>query len=443
MKKEKRMISISGIFYMIVIILGLFALVYIYRTNYFNGFEKATVSIFKKTKFVRDSKVKYSDYDSYKIQSSEYNDATFYKEVEVTPNTPYKISCMVKTENVTCEDPNKDGGVIIGLLDTIEYSAPITGTNDWQKIEYMFNSNNRDKVKISFRMGGIQNSCTGTSWFSDFKLEKGTPRKDTVWKVGCYIIDEVDVEIEGNEYNLKINETDIENVKLNLERYKNDCYNYSKKRMAVNYEIKEVKEPITTITYSDEHGYFIGHKDVKDAIYQDAKNNEYDHVFIVCRMENESGTVSIPIFNNWIGLGGMDMYGIGYSLVRLNKNSNLTTYRFGISNRAPEEVYVHEFLHTLERNMTDNGYEVPALHDFEKYGYLESAMDGLDQWYKDYMAGNILDRQTGERVGLNDFVYGTQPPNNSNFNYAMEVDFNKEPHNLLEHILTIKYYFVR
>ena len=443
MKSEKGKIISDIIIFLIIIMIGLSILFYIYRMNNFNGFEKAMADKSKMTEFKRDWQVKCSNSDSYKIKNDEYNDAAFYKQVAVKPHTPYKISCMVKTENVICEKNDKDGGAVIGLLDTTEYSEPITGTNDWQRIEFMFETKEKENVIISFRLGGNQNACTGTVWFSDLKLEEGTPRDDTIWKIGCYIIEELDVEIEGKKYNLKTNDLDIEKVKQDLEKFQNDCYNYSNKRMEVNYEIKEVTTPITTISHSDEHGYFIGYKDVKDEIYKDAQKNEYDHVFVICRMENESGTTSIPIYNNWIGLGGMDIYGIGYSLIRLNKSSNIHNFRLKISNKTVDEVYVHEFLHTLEKNMKDNGYEVPELHNYEEYGYLDDAIDGLNQWYKDYMAGTVLDKTTGKKVGLNDFVYSTQPPNNSNFKYSTEVEFNKEPQNLLEHISTMKYYFIQ
>ena len=438
MKNEKGKLIINIIFYVLILMIGFTILRYFYKTNNFNGFQKAMVDVTRMTEFKRDSNVKYLENDSYRIENKEYNDATIYKEIEVEPNTPYRLSCMVKTQDVSCEKTDRDGGVLIGLLDTTEYSAPITGTNDWQRIEYMFNSRNRTKINLSFRLGGNQNACIGTAWFADFKLEKGTPREENIWKICCYIIDEIDVNIEGKEYNFQINDLDIENVKLNMERFKNDCYNYSNKRMEVNYEIKRITTPINTLTYSDEHGYYIGNRDIKDEIYEDVQQNEYDHVFIICRMENELGTESIPIYNNWIGLGGMDMYGIGYSIIRLNKSSNSVNFKFGMFNKTPEEVYLHEFLHTLERNMIENGYEVPALHENEKYGYLESAIDGLDKWYKDYMAGAIVDRDTNEQVGLNDFVYNTQPPNNSNFNNATEIKFNNEPKNIIENILAIK-----
>ena len=41
-------------------------------------------------------------------------------------------------------------------------------------------------------------------------------------------------------------------------------------------------------------------------------------------------------------------------------------------NTFPEEVFLHEFLHSLERNAQEYGYTIPALHDNEKYGYKDS-----------------------------------------------------------------------
>lgn len=437
MNNEKGSAKLGTIAVTIVLLIILIACFNIYKLNYFNGFEKAIAESLSTTKFTRDSRVKYSKSSSYKIENIGYNDSTFYKEIEVEPNTPYKISCMVKTENVKCKLEEENGGVVIGLLDTTEYCEPITGTNDWQPMEFMFNSRNREKVKISFRIGGNENSCTGTVWFSDLKVEKGIPNDDTEWNIGCFIIKNLDVNIEGKEYKLKTNLEDIENARLNIERYKDSCYNFSDKKMTVNYEITEIDTPVTTISYSDEHGYYISYKDVKDLIYKTAKEKNYDHIFAVCRMENEDGSLSIPIYENWIGLGSMDMYGIGYSLIRINKNANNYLYKYGIINQAPEEVYLHEFLHTLERNLIESGYEIPELHDYEKYGYTEKTVEGLNQWYKDYMQKKILDKSTGNYVGLDETVYYTQPPNNSNFKYPAEIAFNKEPQNIFEEILTI------
>jgi len=437
MKNQKGAIRLLSIIVTTILIIILINCFNIYRENYFNGFEKALRGQDANTKFIRDSEIKCSEYSSYKIENIDYNDASFYKEIEVEPHTPYKISCMVKTENVVCEMENEDGGVVIGLLDTTEYSEPVTGTNDWHKVEFMFNSKNREKVKISFRLGGNNNYCKGTVWFSDFKLEKGIQTTDYNWNIGCFILNELDVNIEGKQYKLHTNQNDIENVKLNMKRFKEDCYTFSNNKMNVEYEIVEIDEPLTTISYSDEHGYYVSYKDVKNLIYEKVKQEEFDHVFVVCRMENDAGTITIPVYENWIGLGSMDIYGIGYSLVRINKNSNIYTYKYGETNQNPEEVYIHELCHTLERNLIENEYEIPALHDNEKYGYKEEAISGLRKWYKDYMGNNVLDKNTGEYTGLDEFCYNTQPPNSSNFQTPIEIEFNREQQNIFEEILTI------
>ena len=207
--------------------------------------------------------------------------------------------------------------------------------------------------------------------------------------------------------------------------------------MKISYDIIEIDEPIKTISYADEHGYYFSYMDVKDYVYDIAKEKQYDHIYVVCRMEDDEGNISIPIHDNWIGLGGMDIYGIGYSLIRINKNSNNYTYKYGITTHLPEEVYLHELLHTLERNLMENGYEIPALHDYEKYGYTETAIDGLNYWYRDYMQRKIKDPKTGGMVGLYSYAYQTQPPNNSNFQYPIEIEIEKEPQNIFEEILAM------
>lgn len=94
--------KIGNIVFTIVVLLILFKLYDVYKIYYFNGFVKGE-QIAGITKFTRDNKVK-SSYDySYKIESEDFNDAMFFKTVSLKKNTPYKLTCMVKTENVENE----------------------------------------------------------------------------------------------------------------------------------------------------------------------------------------------------------------------------------------------------------------------------------------------------------------------------------------------------
>lgn len=128
----------------------------------------------------------------------------------------------------------------------------------------------------------------------------------------------------------------------------------------------------------------------------------------------------------------MDLYGIGYSNIRLpnDKSSYIYIYNPQI-NTFPEEVFVHEFLHSLERILKERNYEIPNLHDYEEYGYENQKLVGLRQWYADYMSCNIK-INTGDTVGLDEVVYTLTPPANSDFRYSVELEFNDEPDNFIE-----------
>ena len=148
-------ISIKTIIYYVFIIVLLLIARSIYVRYNFYDYSKG-VREGGKTSFTRDSDVVYSKEDSYKIENREYNDAMFYKTIEVEPYTAYRVSCMVKTENVVNKENNYTGGAQISINDTTESSKAITGTNDWTELTFMFNSNNRTSIDIGFRLCGYE-----------------------------------------------------------------------------------------------------------------------------------------------------------------------------------------------------------------------------------------------------------------------------------------------
>lgn len=129
----------------------------------------------------------------------------------------------------------------------------------------------------------------------------------------------------------------------------------------------------------------------------------------------------------------MDYYGIGYSNIRLPNSSKSYIYRYDTRiNIFPEEVFLHEFLHSLERTSEEYGYDIPALHDYEKYGYKNQKLTGLKDWYKDYMNKNI--KTSNGYIGLPEQVYTLKPAKNSDFKYSYKIEEFHEPQNLLEDI---------
>ena len=130
----------------------------------------------------------------------------------------------------------------------------------------------------------------------------------------------------------------------------------------------------------------------------------------------------------------MDYYGIGFSNIRLpnEEKSYIYKYKTGV-NQFPEEVFLHEFLHTLERNAKEYGYERPELHDYEKYGYKNEKLYAQEKWYKDYMNKNI--ETSNGKIGLPEEIYSLKPAKTSDFqnSYLIKTVF-KQPTNFIEEI---------
>ena len=127
----------------------------------------------------------------------------------------------------------------------------------------------------------------------------------------------------------------------------------------------------------------------------------------------------------------MDYCGIGFSNIRLQNDRNNYIYKYSsISNTFPEEVFVHEFLHSLERNLMERGYDIPALHDNEKYGYKNEPKVGLKKWYEDYMQLKILDQNANKYIGLDSVVYKLKPINVTCFENTIKIDEFEENNNI-------------
>ena len=294
MKKIGNIIS-----WIIIIIILIFALNF-YSKNNFNEYVRSEMNLHT-SEFKRDSEVKYSKTNSYKITSNNENDATFYKKVKVQKNMPYKVTCMVKTENVKPEGDISGVGAQISIIGTTEKSVAITGTQDWQKIEMIFNSKDREEVDIGFRLGGYLGKCTGTAWFSDFTFEEGTISQNNNWKFACFIFENTDVVLNGKEINISMSETDINDIRDTIKRFGANIKDLSGNKMTADYDTYIVKEPITKLSYDEEFGYYVAAEDVEDSIKDVVKQNEYDHIFVIIRLGNEEYRNDIQV-NDWIGL---------------------------------------------------------------------------------------------------------------------------------------------
>ena len=283
MTKKTMKSRIAYIFTLMILIILLYFAYQYYQLNNFNDFVRSETNLYT-SNFERDKKVKYSNNRSYKIESLEYNDAMFYKTIKVEKNTPYKVTCMVKTNNVESEIENSGVGAQIAIEGTTERSVAISGTQDWQKIELIFDSKDREEINVGFRLGGYLGRAKGEVWFSDFILEEGITSNNNNWKFACFIFETTDVTIDGKEVKLNVTQNDISDVKNTLNRFKNSCKELSKGKMTANVDMYQVNAPITKLSYDNEFGYYVAPEDIEEQIKDIISENDYDHIFIVMRL---------------------------------------------------------------------------------------------------------------------------------------------------------------
>ena len=224
--------KIKGLISIIILILLFWGFCKFYNSFNFNEFVKSEAKPYTST-FSRDNNEKYNNINSYKIESKNYNDAIFSKKINVEKNTVYRVSCKVKTKDVIQDKEVSSAGAHICIVDTVEKSESIIGTNDnWQEIELLFNSKNRDSVDIGFRLGGYEGECKGEAWFTDFKIESGIVSDSTNWKFVCFVFENINVNIENNgksqNVNLTMNSSDLKNVEENMSRFATTCRTLSR-----------------------------------------------------------------------------------------------------------------------------------------------------------------------------------------------------------------------
>jgi len=128
--------------------------------------------------FTWDNAVAHDGSKSIRIEAAVANDARWVQTVAVEPDTDYRLSGWVKTDNVMA-DPGAflNTGANLSILDCFETgcfiaSMPLEGTNDWTRISFGFNSGSAQQVSVAARLGIYSGGASGTAWFDALQLER-------------------------------------------------------------------------------------------------------------------------------------------------------------------------------------------------------------------------------------------------------------------------------
>jgi alpha-N-arabinofuranosidase len=126
-----------------------------------------------KAEFALDSSVAHTGKNSVRISSAEGADASWMTVIPVKPYSKFRLSAWIKTQNL---EPGTGKGALINFHQAGFQTAAVAGTQDWTRVELIFDSGANDALSLNCLFGGWGKS-RGTAWFDDVEIELLSSRK--------------------------------------------------------------------------------------------------------------------------------------------------------------------------------------------------------------------------------------------------------------------------
>ena len=125
--------------------------------------------------FVWDNTQPHQGSKSVRISLATPNDARWIQSVTVQPNTEYRLSGWIKTENVAHSSGPVDAGANLSVYDTWDHTTGLIGTNGWTNVSMTLNTGSSSQIIVAARLGYWSGTTTGTAWFDELRLEPVNP----------------------------------------------------------------------------------------------------------------------------------------------------------------------------------------------------------------------------------------------------------------------------
>jgi alpha-N-arabinofuranosidase len=108
------------------------------------------------------------------ISSEKGADASWMATVPIRPYSRYRLSGWIKAENL---EPGSSRGAQINIHGQGDWrTPPVTGTQDWTRVEVEFDAGANDALEVTCLFGGW-GRATGKAWFDDVELTRLSGRE--------------------------------------------------------------------------------------------------------------------------------------------------------------------------------------------------------------------------------------------------------------------------
>jgi hypothetical protein len=221
------------------------------------------------------------------------------------------------------------------------------------------------------------------------------PTAAATWKGVVLLYPGTDVtytKTDGTDYHLTATmSSQMHDLVLDtLGRFKRSVGAWSNDLVHMNLDVIEVPHPITSLDYLGNGRYWVGPRAIEADMNEYAPTGSYDSIFVVWQSRDD--TEIIPVGGWGLTLPpGSWANGAGYSSV-----ITPTALWWWTESAAPEEVFVHEWLHQVLYWNEQHDRLYLDLHAGASYGY-HAENGNWRRWLSDVMTGRVwaTDHYTG------------------------------------------------
>ncbi len=343
---------------------------------------------------------------SYCITDTRANDLRMVKKYKGEPDTLYVVSADVRTKDVVNhENPNDPMGASISAGD-YTCSASVLGTSEWKTLSFVGRTDKDGYITVSLNLGYWSNTCTGTAWFDNVRISKLSDYKteDKTWNFLAVIMTDTSLNTYDGDLgctlklHYEMSDDEVSNLKKHMAEFEKDIPNISGGMMEAKVDVAVCEKNFSKFTKDKAYGYVINAEEGNEYCAECSINPEdYDHVFFILNLP------SLP--KEYFGLGGTNIIGqTGYSVIIFDGADAIKGAYESAESWSPS-VYVHEFLHYIENYSRSYGFEIPSIHDAEKFGYKHVC--GWRGFYSDFMTKNVV--SNGEKLGVEPVIWNAAP----------------------------------
>jgi len=197
---------------------------------------------------------------------------------------------------------------------------------------------------------------------------------------------------DGTDYHLTATmSTQMHDLVLDtLGRFKRSIGTWSDDLVHMDLDIVEVPHPVTSLDYLGSGRYWVGPQAIEADMNQYAPTGSYDSIFVVWQARDAREIIPVGGWGLTLPPGSW-ANGAGYSSVITPSDMWWWT-----ESAAPEEVFVHEWLHQVLYWNEQHDRLHLDLHAGASYGY-HAENGNWRRWLSDVMTGNVwaTDHYTG------------------------------------------------